>query len=50
MYLCYKCFENLGHDSKLWDHIKCDETITKQCDKCELLGVYVRDIKEETKI
>jgi len=46
MFLCYKCYESLGYDLKLWNYIKCDDTITKQCDKCEMNGVYVRDVKE----
>ena len=49
-YLCFKCYENLGYDSKLWDYTTCDDTIANQCDRCEMKGVYIRKIEEETKI
>ena len=47
MLVCYKCYENLGLDPKQWEHIACDTSIRKECEKCELQGIYVRDVREE---
>jgi len=47
MYLCYRCFLHEGYDSKDWDKIPVDPSTRKPCERCGLMGQYVRDITIE---
>jgi len=52
MILCYKCFIELGGDSFDWDGLPCDNTKQRKCERCDLVGIYVRGVptkKEDTK-
>ena len=49
MILCYDCFIKLGGDPLNWDLIPCDDTKRRKCERCGLVGLYVRlvPIKKE---
>jgi len=52
MILCYNCFIKLGGDPLDWDGIPCDDTKQEKCERCGLVGIYVRGVptkKEDTK-
>ena len=51
MILCYNCFIELGGNPLDWDGIPCDNTKQEKCERCGLVGIYVRfiPIKKENK-
>ena len=52
MILCYECFIRLGGDPFNWGGLPCDDTKQRKCERCGLVGIYVRGVpikKEDTK-
>lgn len=46
MFLCYQCYSKKFNDDK-WETFFCDTEVKETCENCHLVGIFVRDIKEE---